>query len=139
VRLELGGAPSGGEKENADAKPKEPASKDRSTSSDPELSKQEESKPKDEMTTPPPSQEKKPEPKRESPPPKQSESKKTDSKLSNSASTFGSREERRVSQMLSFTFGTLMIYSGQDESHAPPDCRETKAVTKHCGFSYNLQ
>ncbi|PMD14105.1 putative Dihydrolipoyllysine-residue succinyltransferase component of 2-oxoglutarate dehydrogenase complex, mitochondrial [Hyaloscypha hepaticicola] len=96
VRLELGGAPSGGEKEKADAEPKDPASKDQSTSSDPEPSKQEESKPKDETTTPPPSQEKKPEPKKESPPPKQSGPKKTDSKPSSSTPAFGSREERRV-------------------------------------------
>jgi 2-oxoglutarate dehydrogenase E2 component (dihydrolipoamide succinyltransferase) len=99
VRLELGGAPSGG-KEKGDSEPKEPASKDQSTSSDPEPSKKEESKPKDESSPPPPSQEKKPEPKKEPPPPKQSESKKTDSKPSSSAPTFGSREERRVSRML---------------------------------------
>jgi len=96
VRLELGGAPEGGEKGSSE--PKEPASKDQSTSSDPEPPKKEESKPKDESTPPPPPppQEKKPDPKKESPPPKQSEPKKTDSKPSSSAPTLGSREERRV-------------------------------------------
>ncbi|KAH8798327.1 hypothetical protein F5882DRAFT_395670 [Hyaloscypha sp. PMI_1271] len=96
VRLELGGAPSGGEKDKADSEPKEPASKDQSTSSDPGPSKKDEPTPKNEPTPPLPSQEKKPEPKKETPPPKQSESKKTDSKPSTSAPTFGSREERRV-------------------------------------------
>jgi len=95
VRLELGGAPSGGEKEKGASEPKEPATKDQSTSSNPELSKKDESNPKEEPT-PPPAQEKKPEPKKESPPPKQSEPKKTDSNPTSSAPAFGSREERRV-------------------------------------------
>ncbi|KAN0101770.1 dihydrolipoyllysine-residue succinyltransferase component of 2-oxoglutarate dehydrogenase-like protein complex [Hyaloscypha variabilis] len=96
VRLELGGAPSGGEKEKAASEPKEPASKDQSTSSDPEPSTKEEPKPKDESKTPSPSQGKKPEPNKEPAPSKQSEPKKTDSKPSTSAPAFGSREERRV-------------------------------------------
>lgn len=95
VRLELGGAPSGGEKEKGASEPKEPAPKDQSTSSDPQPSKKEESKPKDESSPPPPPQEKKPEPK-ESPTPKQSEPRKSDSKPTSSAPTLGSREERRV-------------------------------------------
>jgi 2-oxoglutarate dehydrogenase E2 component (dihydrolipoamide succinyltransferase) len=96
VRLELGGAPSGGEKEKGDAEPKEPAPKDQSTSSDPESSKKEESKYKEETSPPPPPpQEKKSEPKKETPPPKQSESK-SDSKSTSSAPALGNREERRV-------------------------------------------
>jgi len=95
VRLELGDAAEGGEKEKAGSEPKEPASKDQPTSSDPEPSKSE-SKSKDESSPPPPPpQEKKSEPKKESPPPKQSEAKKTDSKPT-SIPTLGSREERRV-------------------------------------------
>lgn len=93
VRLELGGAPSGGEKEKGESEPKEPASKDQSTSSDPEPAK---SKAKEESSpAPPPPQEKKPEPKKETPPPKQTESK-SDSKSASSAPGLGNREERRV-------------------------------------------
>jgi 2-oxoglutarate dehydrogenase E2 component (dihydrolipoamide succinyltransferase) len=110
VRLELGGAPSGGEKEKGGSEPKEPATKDQSTSSDPEPSKEEVSKPKDE-SKPPPSQEKKPEPKKESPPPKQSEPKKTDSRPSSSAPTLGNREERRVSHRPECRDGSLIIWS----------------------------
>ncbi|TVY87649.1 2-oxoglutarate dehydrogenase complex component E2 [Lachnellula willkommii] len=92
LRLELGGAPEGGKEEKADSTPKEPASSEQPTSSDPKPSK-EEPKPKDESSPPPPpSQEKKPEPKKESPPPKQTESK-SDSKQS---PVLGNREERRV-------------------------------------------
>ncbi|PSS09198.1 hypothetical protein M430DRAFT_109112 [Amorphotheca resinae ATCC 22711] len=89
VRLELGGAPGGGEKQAADAEPKEPA-----TPSDREPSKKEEPKPKDEPSPPPP-QEKKAEPKKEAPPPKPTEPK-TDAKPSSSTPVLGSREERRV-------------------------------------------
>ncbi|QSZ31298.1 hypothetical protein DSL72_000861 [Monilinia vaccinii-corymbosi] len=92
VRLELGGAPEGGNKEKASSEPKEPASKDQSTSSDPEPSK-EESKPKEESSSPP-APEKKAAPK-ETPKPKPTESKKQESS-SSSGPTLGSREERRV-------------------------------------------
>jgi 2-oxoglutarate dehydrogenase E2 component (dihydrolipoamide succinyltransferase) len=122
VRLELGGAPSGGEKEKAASEPKEPASKDQSTSSDPEPSTKEEPKPKDESKTPSPSQGKKPEPNKEPAPSKQSEPKKTDSKPSTSAPAFGSREERRVSCLLGSMFAMLIICAGQNEPHAPPNC-----------------
>ncbi|KAH6721372.1 hypothetical protein DL95DRAFT_526481 [Leptodontidium sp. 2 PMI_412] len=89
VRMELGEAPEGGDKEKASSEPKEAAPKEQSTSSGPEPSKKDESKP---ASSSPPPQEKKPEPKKESPP-KQTESK--DSK-SSSAPTLGNREERRV-------------------------------------------
>merc|ERR1711939_1243163 len=90
VRMELGGAPEGGDKEKASSEPKEPAPKEQSTSSDPEPSKKEESKEESKTTSSAsPPQEKKPEPKKESPP-KQTESK------SSSAPTLGNREERRV-------------------------------------------
>ncbi|KAH7369922.1 hypothetical protein BKA65DRAFT_8526 [Rhexocercosporidium sp. MPI-PUGE-AT-0058] len=89
VRMELGGAPDGGNKEKASSEPKDAAPKEQPTSSDPEPSKKEESKPASSSS---PHQEKKPEPKKESPP-KQTESK--DSK-STSAPTLGNREERRV-------------------------------------------
>lgn len=104
VRLELGSAPEGGEKEKAEAEPKEPASSEKSTSSDPESSKKEESKPKDESSpAPPPYQEKKPEPKKETPPPKQSEPKRTESKSSGSSPALGNREERRVRPIYSLS------------------------------------
>jgi len=94
VRMELGGAPEGGDKEKASSEPKEPAPKEQSTSSDPEPSKKEESKEESKTTSSAsPPQEKKPEPKKESPP-KQTESK------SSSAPTLGNREERRVSEDL---------------------------------------
>jgi 2-oxoglutarate dehydrogenase E2 component (dihydrolipoamide succinyltransferase) len=89
VLLELGGAPSGDEKESATAEPKESASKDKQTSSDPEPS----SKSKQESSPappPPPPQEKKPEPKKESPQPK------PESKSAPSTPALGNREERRV-------------------------------------------
>ncbi|KAA8566383.1 hypothetical protein MFRU_019g00020 [Monilinia fructicola] len=94
VRLELGGAPEGGDKAKAPSEPKEPASKDQSTSSDPEPSKKEESKPKQESSSPP-APEKKAAPK-ETPKPKPSEPKKQESSSTSSGPTLGSREERRV-------------------------------------------
>merc|ERR1711977_105779 len=69
VKMELGGAPEGGDKEKASSEPKEPAPKEQSTSSDPEPSKKEESKEESKTTSSAsPPQEKKPEPKKESPP-----------------------------------------------------------------------
>ncbi|TGO51320.1 hypothetical protein BCON_0163g00010 [Botryotinia convoluta] len=94
VRLELGGAPEGGDKEKASSEPKEAASKDQSISSDPEPSKREDSKPKEDSSSPPPT-EKKSEPK-ETPKPKPSESKKQESSSNSSGPSLGNREERRV-------------------------------------------
>jgi 2-oxoglutarate dehydrogenase E2 component (dihydrolipoamide succinyltransferase) len=87
VRLELGGEGGGG-KEKTEATPKEPASKDQPTSSDPEP-KKESPEPKEESSPPQKSEPKKPSP------PKQ-EPKKEESKSSSSAPTLGNREERRV-------------------------------------------
>lgn len=87
VRLELGGAPAAGEKDNGASEPKQP-----STAEPP---KKDEPKPKDEPSTSPPPQEKKPEPKKDTQPPKQSEPK-IDSKSASSAPVLGNREERRV-------------------------------------------
>lgn len=95
VRMELGGSASSGD-EKASSEPKEPASKDQPTSSDPEPKKEEsKEEPKKEESKPEPTQEKKPEPKKESPPPKQ-EPKKTETKSSSSQPSLGNREERRV-------------------------------------------
>jgi pyruvate/2-oxoglutarate dehydrogenase complex dihydrolipoamide acyltransferase (E2) component len=93
VRLELGGSPTGGDKEKAGSEPKEPASKEQPTSSDPEPTKKQESGSKTESTLEPSSKEQKqPEPKKETPPPKQTESKSS----SSGPATLGNREERRV-------------------------------------------
>jgi 2-oxoglutarate dehydrogenase E2 component (dihydrolipoamide succinyltransferase) len=110
VKLELGGSPGGAEKENAPSEPKELASSDQSTSSEPKPSK------KDESAPTPPAEEKRPEtpaqeqPKKQSPPPKQTESKpepkKTEPKPSSSTPTLGNREERRVCVMSVVTSGT---------------------------------
>jgi 2-oxoglutarate dehydrogenase E2 component (dihydrolipoamide succinyltransferase) len=96
VRLELGGAPEGGDKQQARSEPKEAASSEQSTSLDPEPSKKEESEPKEESSPPPPSapQEMKSEPKKNSPPPEQAEPAKAGSKRN--SPTLGNREERRV-------------------------------------------
>ena len=132
VRLELGGAPAEGKKEEkAESEPKEPASKEQSTSSDPEP-KKEESKPKEESSAAP-KQEKKPEPKKESPPPK------SDSK--SAAPTLGNREERRVSVYIfsSRFFAQADTCVGQDEPYAPAYCRETEAVSEHGSLLDHLQ
>lgn len=89
IKLELGGAPPEGKKEEpAKEEPKEPASKDQETASQPKEEKKPEP-PKQESQSqskpqPPPQQEKKPAP------PKEEQPKKTES-------PFGNREERRVS------------------------------------------
>lgn len=103
-KMELGGAPSGGNKEQANEEPKAPASDKQETSSQPEGGKEkeapkEEKKPepkkdepkqpepkKDDKPAPAPKQEKKPEPKKESKPQEES--------------AYGSREERRVRHTL---------------------------------------
>jgi 2-oxoglutarate dehydrogenase E2 component (dihydrolipoamide succinyltransferase) len=123
VKLELGGSPGSAEKESASSEPKEPASSDQSTSSEPKPSK------KDDSTPAPPAEEKKPEPptqeqpKKESPPPKQTKSKKTEPKPSGSAPTLGNREERRVCVISVVTSGTgANRFSGQNESDASANC-----------------
>ncbi|KAI9749908.1 MAG: Cysteine protease atg4 [Chaenotheca gracillima] len=106
VKLELGGAPSGGKEQKADSTPKEPASGDQPTSSQPEesegKSKQQQEAAPSQPPPPPPSQEKKPEPpkkeapKKEPAPPKPSGGSKPEPKSPALPSTPGSREERRV-------------------------------------------
>ncbi|KAB2102999.1 Dihydrolipoyllysine-residue succinyltransferase component of 2-oxoglutarate dehydrogenase complex [Alternaria gaisen] len=100
VKLEAGGAPEGGKKE-ASEQPKEPASKDQETSSQPE-GQQEQSQPKEEQSEAPKEESKPEPPKQESKPqPPKQESKpappKKDSKAEETKpATPGSREERRV-------------------------------------------
>ncbi|KAL6705266.1 2-oxoglutarate dehydrogenase complex E2 component [Coniothyrium glycines] len=104
VRLEAGDAPAGGNKQDAKSEPKEPASKDQETSSQPsggqeqaqaketsEAPKQESKSeaPKEEQKSPAPKQESKPQP------PKQ-ETKSQSPKEEQKQAQPGSREERRV-------------------------------------------
>ncbi|MCJ1298521.1 2-oxoglutarate dehydrogenase complex E2 component [Hypocenomyce scalaris] len=111
VKLELGGTPQSGEKEQGNQEPKAPAPDDQSTSSDPEPSKDDSKSKQDPAAPPPPPREKKPEPpkqeskpepsrkdpaRQEPPPSKPSESKKSEPKGSGSETPYGSREERRV-------------------------------------------
>lgn len=137
VRIELGGAPEGGAKEQASSAPKDAASKEQSTSSDPEPRK------KDESSSAPTSEDKKPsptpqeQPRKESPP-KQTESKQSEPKSSSSAPTLGSREERRVSKSdLSRDRVTHSSLPGQNEPHATTNCGTSQAVTEYCSlFDY---
>jgi 2-oxoglutarate dehydrogenase E2 component (dihydrolipoamide succinyltransferase) len=87
VKLEAGGEPSGGQKQEASSETKEAAPKDQETSSQPS-GEQEQSAPKEESKPEPPKQEQKPQPpKKESKPAPKEESKPVQP---------GSREERRV-------------------------------------------
>ncbi|KAI4136119.1 MAG: hypothetical protein LQ347_000048 [Umbilicaria vellea] len=111
VKMELGGAPQSGEKEQASQEPKAPASDNQPTSSDPQSPKDDTKSKPDSSASPPPPQEKKPEPPkqeskpepsrkeptRQDPPPSRAlESKKSEPKESSSQAPYGSREERRV-------------------------------------------
>ncbi|KAL5384795.1 2-oxoglutarate dehydrogenase complex E2 component [Paraphaeosphaeria sporulosa] len=95
VKLELGGAPSGGAKQEAKEEPKEPASKEQETSSQPQGQQEQ---PKEEKKPEPKKEESKPEPKQESkpapPPQKPTPSKSSESEPKQAAP--GAREERRV-------------------------------------------
>jgi 2-oxoglutarate dehydrogenase E2 component (dihydrolipoamide succinyltransferase) len=103
VKLELGGEPSGGSKQDASSETKEAASKDQDTASQPsgeqEQSKpHEESKPREEEKPAPPKQESKPEPPKpeQKPQPPKQESKPAPPKEEPKQTQPGSREERRV-------------------------------------------
>jgi len=97
VRLELGGAPAGEERERGSSEPKEATPKEQSTSSDPDPSKKDEPKPNQESSSPP-TKEEKPAAK-DTPKPKPGP-KKSESTSSSSSPSLGNREERRVSIFL---------------------------------------
>lgn len=103
VKMELGGEPSGGAKEQAKEEPKEPATRDQETSSQPEGGQEKtQEQPKQEEKPQPPKQESKPEPpKQESkpqpPPQKPSPPKEPKESDTKQAPAPGNREERRVS------------------------------------------
>ena len=122
VKLELGGSPGGTEKQSASSEPKESASSDQPTSSEPKSSE------KDNLVSVAQSEEKKSQsptqeqPKKESPPPKQTESK-TEPKPSSSTPTLGNREERRVRKLSPITAGvTSNRFTGQNEPNASTNC-----------------
>ncbi|OAL45973.1 dihydrolipoamide succinyltransferase [Pyrenochaeta sp. DS3sAY3a] len=98
VRLELGGEPSGGQKQEAKDEPKEPASKDQETSSQPSGEQEKPAPPKDESKPEPSKSEQAPQPpKQESKPqPPKQESKSQPPKDESKPAQPGSREERRV-------------------------------------------
>lgn len=94
VKLELGGEPSGGAKQEAKEEPKEPAPAEQETSSQPEGQQETPAPPKEEPKPEPPKQESKPAPPPPKPsPPKEQKSKEPETKP---ASAPGNREERRV-------------------------------------------
>jgi 2-oxoglutarate dehydrogenase E2 component (dihydrolipoamide succinyltransferase) len=100
VKLELGGEPSGGKKEEAPSETKEPASKEQDTASQPS-GEQEQSKPKEESAPKQPEpakQETKPEPPKQEqkPQPPKKESKPQPPKEEPKQAQPGSRDERRV-------------------------------------------
>jgi 2-oxoglutarate dehydrogenase E2 component (dihydrolipoamide succinyltransferase) len=100
VKLEVGGEPSGGKKQDASEETKEPASKDQETASQPS-GEQEQSQPKDEgapKQPEAPKQESKPEPPKQEqkPQPPKQESKSAPAKDEPKQAQPGGREERRV-------------------------------------------
>ncbi|KAL5121192.1 2-oxoglutarate dehydrogenase complex E2 component [Pleosporales sp. CAS-2024a] len=97
VKLELGGQPSGGKKQDASEEPKEAASKDQETSSHPS-GEQEQAKSSEETQPQQPKQESKSEPPKheEKPRPPKKESQPAPPKEESKAAQPGSREERRV-------------------------------------------
>jgi 2-oxoglutarate dehydrogenase E2 component (dihydrolipoamide succinyltransferase) len=107
VRLEAGGEPSGGSKQDASSEAKEPASKDQETTSQPS-GEQEQEQPKEESAPKQPEapkQESKPEPPKQeqkSQAPKK-ESKPAPPKEESKQTLPGSREERRVRISLSLS------------------------------------
>lgn len=153
LKLELGGPPKGGEKQQGSQKPKAPAPDEQSTSSDPEPQK-DEGKSEQESPPPPPSSEKESEPSKQeskpSPPPKEpskhkepspkpQESKKPEPKSKDTA-PLGNREERRVSfAMVRQKQKRLTIREGKNEPHALAHLRAFKTISEYRSFSDNVQ
>lgn len=96
VKLELGGEPSGGQKEQAKEEPKEPAPRDQETSSQPEGQQEKSAPSKEESKPEPPKQESKPTPSPTPSKPSQPKEQKAKEPDSKSTSSPGNREERRV-------------------------------------------
>jgi len=96
VKLELGGASRGGDKESAPAEPKEAASSDQPTSLGPEVKKDDSPPPSPPPPPPTTITEKKAFPLAQEQPKKDSTTSKGSPNSTRSAPTLGSREERRV-------------------------------------------
>ena len=153
LKLELGGPPKGGEKQQGGQEPKAPAPDEQSTSSDPEPRK-DEGKSEHESPPPPPSPERKSEPSKEEnkpsmppkepprqkePLPKPQDPRKSGHELKDTAS-LGNREERRVSfHSFRKAHSSLTYREGENESHAPAHLRTSKTVPEHRGFFNNIQ
>jgi 2-oxoglutarate dehydrogenase E2 component (dihydrolipoamide succinyltransferase) len=134
VKLELGGEPSSGKKEEAKSEPKEAASNEQETSSQPkggqekEQPKQQEEKPQppkqESKPEPPKQQESKPAPQPSKPsPPKESKDSKQSKESESKPATIGGREERRVCIPRLFIAYSINTRIGQDEPHASTDRR----------------
>lgn len=153
LKLELGGSPKGGEKQEGGQEPKAPAPDEQSTSSDPKTQK-DEGKSEQELPPPPPTSEKKPQPskqeskpspppneplKQKEPSPKPQESRKPETKPKDTA-PLGNREERRVGfSMISQRKNLLILTKGENEPHALAHLRASKTIPEYCSFSNNIQ
>ena len=155
LKLELGGPPKSGEKQQGGQEPKAPAPGEQSTSSDPEPLKDDGDSER-ESPTPPPSPERKLEPpkeenkprmppkeppRRKEPPPKPQDPRFSEHELKDKASaSLGNREERRVSFYSSRKVHSSSTFrEGENESHALAHLRTSKTVPEHRSFFNNIQ
>ena len=152
LKMELGGPPKGGEKQQGGQEPKAPASEEQSTSSHPEPQKDEA---KAGQETPPPSySEKEPEPSKHeskpSPPPneapkqKEPSSKPQESRIPEpkpkDTAPLGNREERRASfSVIRQVQDLLTIREGENEPHALTHLRASETVSEYRCLSYHVQ
>lgn len=141
AKIELGGEPSGGKKEEAKEEPKEPAAKEQETPSQlsgeqekeaPPPPKQEEKKPE------PPKAEKKPAPPAPKPQPQKTEAPKQPEAPKTEGGFTGNREERRVSLFKDYDYCNpdmdrwLNMYEkGENEPHASTNCRTVETGSEH--------
>ena len=151
LKLELGGPPKGGEKQQGGQEPKAPAPDEQSTSSDPEPRKDEGKS--EQESPPPPSPERKPEPpkdekkpsmppkeppRQKEPPPKPQDPRRSGHEVKDTAS-LGNREERRVSfYWFREAHSSSTFREGENESHALAHLRTSKTVPEHRGFFNNI-
>lgn len=129
LKLELGGAPEGGKKEEASSEPKDAAPSEQPTSSQPEGGKEKEAS--TEQSKPePPKQESKPEPKKDDKPAPPKQDKKPEPKKDDKpaqSSPFGSREERRVRAIPNPLPSSHSCQKGKDEKTLKPPTANTHA------------
>lgn len=153
LKLELGGSPKGGEKQQGGQEPKAPAPDEQPTSSDPQP-RNDKKRSEQESPPPPPSiernlepskEEKKPSapqkepPRHKEPPPRSQEPRKSELELKDAA-PLGNREERRVSfYWLRKAYSSPTFREGENESHALAHLRTFETVSKHRGFFNNIQ